>query len=150
MPASTEPTNLPLSGPAIRNARSQNERLCARCARINLDAVFSKPHRTRRGNLVKNLGPIARWRVDSCPFCHLLATTLPPSLSQRPEVKYSLRSSSSKKTPQMGWESVDTFMIWVEEWSVHHTPIFLIAQPEGQSAVRVLKESCIDFEILTN
>lgn len=50
----------------------------------------------------------------------------------------------------MGWESVDTFMIWLEAWRVYHTPVFLVAQPEGQSAVRVLKESCIDFEILTN
>jgi hypothetical protein len=148
----TGPKSLTLSRRAKRNVRSQKDRLCTRCAKINLDAVFSKPHPSYRGNLVKNLGPIARWPIDLCSFCRLLATTLPPLERKYPGVSYSLRSSSSKRTMHMGWKSIDTVMLWLEGRRRYRNPnpVFLVPQPEGVNTIRILKRDSIDFGILTS
>jgi hypothetical protein len=147
---STKRRKLPLSKRAIGSGRLQNEKLCARCANIDLDTVFSKPDRKRRGTLVRNLGPIAGWQVDSCSLCRFLATLLPQSLRQRRDVKFALRSSSSTRTLWMGWDLIDTFMITLEARHTDHSSGFLVAKPGDESTIRLLKRSSIDFEVLTN
>jgi len=85
----------------LRHPRLQDNELCGRCAKIDLDEVLSREHLTVRGQLVRSLGPVKKWAIDSCSLCDLLATSLPPEC-RSPDSTYSLRSFSSKRDPRLG------------------------------------------------
>lgn len=79
--------------------------LCEGCAKINVDIALSKKSPTIRGSLVKKLGRIEKWNIDSCSLCRWLAIAEKISGGYR-----ELRSYSSKKL-YMGWKSVDVNML---------------------------------------
>ena len=124
-----------------RHSRLQDNELCRRCARINLDEVLSREHLTVRGQLVKSLGPVKKWAIDSCSLCGLLATSLPPECRSS-DSTYDLRSFSSKRDPRLGWKSIDTNMIGLDGCE------FFVPQHHDATPVRSLKPDSIDFEIL--
>jgi hypothetical protein len=61
--------------PPKRSLRLQSN-LCTRCAKIDLDALLSRPHKTQAGQLAKNLSPVPNWKIDSCALCSLLSSTI--------------------------------------------------------------------------
>ena len=125
----------------LRHPRLQDNELCGRCAKIDLDEVLSRGHLTVRGQLVKSLGPVKKWAIDSCSLCGLLATSL-PSECRSSDSTYNLRSFSSKRDPRLGWKSIDTNMIGFDGCE------FFVPQHHGATPVRSLKPDSIDFEIL--
>ena len=64
---------------------SARSSLCRRCTELDLDMLFSGPVKPRRAQWIKNLALATNWKIDSCAFCSLLSSTLPPAslLSQQ-------------------------------------------------------------------
>jgi hypothetical protein len=60
------PTRLPCYWP------SSESNLCNRCAEIDLDQLFSRPHAASVGQRCKDLSSVYTWHWDSCALCSLL------------------------------------------------------------------------------
>ena len=144
-----QPPGINHSVPSKRSknhAPSPRDPLCKRCAKIDLDKVLSRQHKTCVGQAVKNLGPISAWEMDSCALCGLLASTLPPRHRSRTnKTRYVLRSYSTIKSNRAGLKSIDIGMIGLEQ-----SDIYLIPQHQGSTWLRTLKPDHIDFEIIKN
>lgn len=136
------PTSLQLNSPQSTNVepaarprtRFQGKKLCKRCRRIDLDSIFNKKHLTQAGNPVRELGPTAKWSVDSCPLCELLANAF-GALRTAQSDRNHLRSFFSNRITKRGWNSVNTAMLSIRPGS----DVFLVRQPEADCPVRILK-----------
>lgn len=148
-----KPTSSEIPGRAEELSRTQDDGLCARCAKLNLDAVLSRQNHTGRGELLEDLGPVANWAIDSCPLCNLMAATLPFFECGQSDTSYLLRSHSSCEYSWMGWSSVNTVMLQVgiptadSSYDIDPSVGFLVPRCEGVHYVRELKEDAVDFDI---
>jgi hypothetical protein len=122
-----------------RNPGPRNDRLCAQCTKLKLDAVFSGRRPVLKGHIMKNLGPVETWAIDSCSLCSLLAALLPSSERQR--ARYKLRLLSADRFVS----TIDTAVLQLDSFGYSS---LLVPQPEGENCVRLLKEDSIDFDIL--
>jgi hypothetical protein len=121
-----------------RNPGPQNEKLCAQCTKLKLDAIFSGRRPVTRGDRMKKLGPVAKWAIDSCALCSLLATLLPSSKRQQTGYKLRLlpnQLSSTIHTAALRLDGSDYSSL-------------LVPQLEGENFARFLKADSIDFDIL--
>jgi hypothetical protein len=139
--------------------------LCNRCSRLNLDFILRKPYRGSSSKFLTALSAVSEWRIDTCPFCSLLAAILPEQTSDKDCTIYSLRVYASKMAPEMGWQTTDTVAIGVGyegKTEVDHDRRFeraanynqrfnfayLVPQLEGVDFVRILQGESIDFKIV--
>lgn len=129
---------LPIDVRSDMYTQSQGTSLCRRCQEIDLDRVFSKKHLTRNGNLVCRLGPIDKWKIDSCPLCQLFMRTF--GISRRTQNE--LRSFSTKRILHRGLKSVDMDMLSID-WSSR----FLVSLPKGGEIIRII-EPLVSFELI--
>ena len=116
----------------------QGKSLCRRCQKIDLDKVFSKKHLTRNGNLIRRLGPVGEWDIDSCPLCQLFMRTFGISRTTQNE----LRSFSTKPVLNRGLKSVDMNML-----SIDRSSTFLVSQLKGGETIRII-EPLVSFELI--
>lgn len=123
-----------------RHLRPKSDSLCMRCAKINLDAILSREHKTQKGLVVRKMGRSSKWAINSCSMCHLLASTLSASEMTQYRGSYVLSSFSSHRIQYMGWSSIKTGMISIGTG-------FLVPQSKGANSIRMLKEESLDFEI---
>jgi hypothetical protein len=137
------PTILPNFGQSSvpltkRNLRARSS-LCKRCAKIDLDMLLSRPHKTYLGQLAATLVQISDWKIDSCTFCSLLSSTLLPTLLDwQQSKKIPLRSFSSNNMTDKIWSSIDTNLLQLHPW---HDNRYLVSQPEGiNGPVKIIKE----------
>ena len=126
-------------GQATRNPGTQNHGLCALCSSLKLDALFSGRRPVFRGHVMKKLGPVATWAVDSCSLCSLLAASLPSS--ERRALYCHLRLFSADRFLPIVHSAV------LELDRYHYTSLF-VPHPEAENYVRLLKMDSIDFNIL--
>ena len=119
--------------PPKRSLRVRSN-LCTRCAKINLDALLSRPHKTQAGQLAKNLSPVPTWKIDSCALCSLLSSTM--DLRHWPSGrKVPLRTYSSNKMEDKAWNSISTNLLQAGYGR------YIISQPEGmEGPVRIIKD----------
>ena len=122
-----------------RNPGPPNDRLCAQCTKLKLDAVFSGRRPVLKGHVMKNLGPVATWPIDSCSLCSLLAALLPSSERQR--TRYNLRLLSADRF----LSTIGTAVLRLDS---HSYSSLLAPLLEGGNCVRLLEEDSIDFDIL--
>jgi hypothetical protein len=106
--------------------------LCKRCKRINLDTVFQKKHHTKRGKPLRKLGPTEKWSVNSCSLCKLMLQFVP--LEEENSKGYELRTLSSNRILERGWQAIDTTMLTIDRGLT-----FLLKQPEHSSVVRLIQ-----------
>ena len=128
-----------IPGQATRNPGTQNHGLCALCSSLKLDALFSGRRPVFRGHVMKKLGPVATWAVDSCSLCSLLAASLPSS--ERRALYCHLRLFSADRFLPIVHSAV------LELDRYHYTSLF-VPHPEAENYVRLLKKDSIDFNIL--
>lgn len=119
--------------------------LCRRCARLDLDKILSRPHKTASDHLVVNLGPVSTWSIDSCSFCILLYSLLPPDFLQ-PSVKPSLFSYSSNRISDLGWKSINKNLLRISGSSEYIVPQAV----DAKGPIRMLEQDSIDFDVLKN
>src|SRR5436853_7751886 len=81
-----------------------------------------------KGHVMKNLGPVATWAVDSCSLCNLLAALLP---SSERHATYKLRLFSADRV----CSTINTAVLQLDGFSYSS---LLIPQPEGENCVRLL------------
>lgn len=141
------PTKLPRlqQSPTSRTKRSLRARtqLCQRCAKLDIDTLLSRQHKTYRGLPVATLGPVAKWKIGWCPFCSLLYSTLSPAWSNSSE-KQPLRSLSSNKISSTWWKSTKTNLLELD-----HSLRCIVSQPEGLNGpVRTIEEKINNYEIV--
>ena len=122
-----------------RNPGPPNDRLCAQCTKLKLDAVFSGRRPVLKDHIMKNLGPVATWPVDSCSLCSLLAALLPSSERQRRGYKLRLLSADRFLS------TIGTAVLRLDSDSYSSV---LVPLPQGENCVRLLEENSIDFDIL--
>jgi hypothetical protein len=108
---------------------------CTQCAKIDLDALLSRPHKTQAGQLAKNLSPVPNWKIESCALCSLLSSTM--DLHYWPSGrKVPLRTYSSNKMKDKAWNSINTNLL-----EAGHSERYIISQPEGmEGPVRIIKD----------
>ncbi|KAF1954331.1 HET-domain-containing protein [Byssothecium circinans] len=106
--------------------------LCKRCKRINLDTAFRRKHLTKFGKPLCELGPTRDWSVNSCSLCQLMLQLVPAQ--ERGSERHVLRSLSSNRIPERGWQAIDTTMLAIDGSSA-----FLLKQPEHLSVVRLIQ-----------
>lgn len=117
--------------------------LCTRCSKIDLDALLSRPHKTKAGQPAKNLSPFPNWKIDSCALCSLLSSImdLPYWPSGR---KVPLRTFSSNRMEDKAWNSISTNLL-----QAGYSLRYIVSQPEGmEGPVRIIKDEIekTDFE----
>ncbi|KAH7142162.1 heterokaryon incompatibility protein-domain-containing protein [Dactylonectria macrodidyma] len=127
--------------------RSASKRLCRRCRRINLDAVFRKSHLTNRGNEVGAwVAPVDMDTIESCILCQLMMKTYLRSKMDLATQSPMLRSFSSRRMLVRGWGSIDTHMLSLEPESYSWMP-YLVPQAKGEETIRILG-SHLDFSLV--
>src|SRR5271155_4239617 len=109
-----------------RNPGPPNDRLCAQCTKLKLDAVFSGRRPVLKGHVMKNLGPVATWPIDSCSLCSLLAALLPSSERQR--TRYNLRLLSADRF----LSTIGTAVLRLDS---HSYSSLLVPLPQGENCV---------------
>jgi len=117
-----------------RNLRERSN-LCTRCAKIDLDTLLSRPHKTQAGQPAKNLSPVPNWEIDSCALCSLLSSTM--NLHYWPSgKKVPLRTYSSDKMGDKAWNSISTNLLQVGQ-----SGRYIVSQPEGiEGPVKIIKD----------
>ncbi|KAH6664202.1 heterokaryon incompatibility protein-domain-containing protein [Halenospora varia] len=120
--------------PSKRRLRVRSN-LCTRCAKIDLDTLLSRPHKTQAGQLVKNLSPVSNWEIDSCALCSLLSSTM--DLRYWPSGrKVPLRTYSSNKMGNKPWNSISTNLL-----QAGYSERYIVSQPEGmEGPVKIIKD----------
>ena len=132
--------------PPKRSLRVQSN-LCTRCSQIDLDALLSRPHKTKAGQPAKNLSPVPDWKIDSCALCSLLSSTM--DLSNWPSGRrVPLRTYSSNKMEDKAWNSISTNLL-----QAGYSGGYIVSQPEGiEGPVRIIKGEIemTNFETVKN
>ncbi|KAN0099232.1 HET domain containing protein, partial [Hyaloscypha variabilis] len=127
--------------PPKRSLRVRSN-LCTRCAKIDLNTLLSRPHKTQADQLAKNLSPVHNWKIDSCALCSLLSSTMDlPRWSAGEKVR--LRTYSSNKMEDKAWNSISTNLLQVAVGR------YIVSQPEGKEGpVKIIKDEIenTDFE----
>lgn len=120
--------------PSKRNLRVRSN-LCKRCAKIPLDTLLSRPHKTQAGKPAKNLSPVSNWEIDSCALCSLLSSTM--DLRYWPSGrKVPLRTYSSNKIGDKAWNSISTNLLQAGD-----SERYIVSQPEGmEGPVKIIKD----------
>ncbi|KAG4434632.1 hypothetical protein IFR05_009896 [Cadophora sp. M221] len=117
-----------------KDDRTARSNLCTRCAKIPLDTLLSRPHKTQAGQSAKNLSPVPEWEIDSCALCSLLSSTM--NLKYWPAgIVVPLRSHSSNRLEEKAWSSISTNML-----EVGHGARLIVSQPEGiKGPVKIIR-----------
>jgi hypothetical protein len=116
--------------------------LCGRCAKIDLDALLSRSHKTRAGQAAKNLSPLSSWDMPSCTLCSLFQSTLGTLWSTQARRKVPLRTYSSNKMEDKVWSSISTNLL-----QVGYSRRYIVSQPEGiEGPVKIIKDEIGSFD----
>ena len=116
--------------------------LCWRCARIDLDTLLSRPHKTRAGQPAGELSPVRDWDIDSCHLCSLLYSTIDVTLPASDRVLF--RTFSSNKMDDRTWCSISTNLL-----RVACAGRYIVSQPEGITGpVKLIKDNIDNFDIV--
>jgi hypothetical protein len=120
--------------PSKRSLRERSK-LCARCVKMDLATLLSRPHKTQAGQPAKNLSPVVNWKIDSCALCSLLSSTM--DLHYWPSGrKVPLRTYSSNKMGDKSWHSINTNLL-----QAGYSERYIVSQPEGiEGPVKIIKD----------
>ncbi len=101
---------------------SERSGLCRRCTELDLDTVLSQPIKTRKARLITNLAPATNWKIDSCAFCSLLFSTLPPVslLLQQSSGRIPLVSLSTDQAPDLDWRPFESNVLQLEQNGLYY------------------------------
>ena len=121
---------------------SAKRSLCRRCAKIDLDTLLSRSHKTQAGQPAKNLSPVPSWD-QSCTLCSLFHSTLRPVWSTEPtREKVPLRTYSSNKMKDKVWGSISTNLLQTAD-----SKRYIVSQPEGVGGpVKIIKDKIDSFD----
>ena len=123
-----------------RNLSTKNS-LCRRCAKIDLDMLLSRSHKTHAGQPAKDLSPVSSWETSSCTLCSLFQSTLHPIWSTQDGRKVPLRTYSSNKMVDKVWSSISTNLL-----QVGYGGRYIVSQPEGIEGPVKIKDEIGSFD----
>lgn len=120
--------------------------LCKRCRKLDLDALLSTKYKTYGGLSAGCLTNVSTWEVDTCAFCNILRSTLPPYVPDA-HVKLALQAYSSKRIHYMGWSSIDANMLQILAKSPTFSGRYIVSQPSGiKGPVQMIRETIEQYE----
>ncbi|PMD31096.1 HET-domain-containing protein [Hyaloscypha variabilis F] len=117
--------------------------LCRRCTELDLDTVLSQPIKTRKARLITNLAPATNWMIDSCAFCSLLSSTLPPAspLLQQSSGHIPLISLSAYQAQGLDWRPLTSNILQLEQNGLDDNRL-LVSEPAGiKGTIKFIREN---------
>jgi hypothetical protein len=117
--------------------------LCRRCTELDLDTVLSQPIKTRKARLITNLAPATNWMIDSCAFCSLLSSTLPPAspLLQQSSGHIPLISLSTYQAQGLDWRPLTSNILQLEQNGLDDNRL-LVSEPAGiKGTIKFIREN---------
>ncbi|KAE9371965.1 HET-domain-containing protein [Stipitochalara longipes BDJ] len=137
------PRFIPSSTAQSKRTRLAKSNLCGRCAKIDLDTLLSRSHKTQAGQAAKKLSPVSSWKKTSCPLCSLFYSTMSRPRSTEIGEQVPLRTYSSNKMEDKVWSSISTNLL-----QVGYTR-YIVSQPEGaKGPVKIIKDKIGSFECI--
>jgi hypothetical protein len=130
------------SSPAVTRNIAKYPGLCDRCARLDLDTIFSSRCNDAREGLVAILSAVSTWSTASCSFCRLMSQAF--DLGHYPNYRPRLLSRSTKRLSDLGWSSIGNKTLLTLSGGA-----WLVQQAaDKKGPIRRLKHNEIDFGIL--
>jgi hypothetical protein len=118
--------------------------LCKQCKKINLDAIFKRQHLTKVGKPIRKL-PLDREEFEkSCPLCVLIVQTFKINKEDRKRKFRLLRSLSTVRIKERGWDSINTVMLATDQ---NPKSAFLVPQSRKDPIIRLL-EPLLSFDLV--